>query len=201
MGCASSKYTPQDNNKDDLPKLQDYFRNPENVDLSFYDLCPTLEQSAIAEADGVFPDDTEMHKLSSLLVQYGAQIRTLNLEGCGICKRSTSPLSILLEWLKSSAKEICVLNLSSNDIADSGMTLLSDYLSDGAPCMKSVILSNNKISRQGVNHIEKFLKDRGNDQLTLDLSRNPLANPAEIRRSLSDAKGSDNDKWLTMGAE
>ncbi|XP_036418048.1 ribonuclease inhibitor-like [Colossoma macropomum] len=120
------------------------------------------------------PGQSGLKKLSDLLEDPHCKLEKLELESCGI---KGGGCAALVEALKSNpSSHLRELNLSNNNLGDSGAKALSDLLKDPHCKLEKLQLSHCKISGEDCAALDSALKSNPSSHLReLDLSCNHRA--------------------------
>ncbi|XP_073793400.1 uncharacterized protein si:ch73-286h23.3 isoform X1 [Danio rerio] len=111
--------------------------------------------------------DTGLNQLSALLQDKHCQINTLMLSKCDLTEESCSALASVLRSDSSSLKD---LDLSNNNLQDSGVKLLSDGLKDSK--LEKLSLSDCNTSEEGYKALASALRSNPSHLIELDLRGN-----------------------------
>ncbi|XP_034150821.1 NLR family CARD domain-containing protein 3-like [Esox lucius] len=111
--------------------------------------------------------DTGVEKLSALLKDPQCRLETLRLSGCGI-----SVLASLVSALKSNPSHLKELDLSNNDLKDTGVEKFSALLRDTECRLETIRLSGCGITEEGCASLVSALKSNPSHLKELDLSNN-----------------------------
>ncbi|XP_073793404.1 uncharacterized protein si:ch73-286h23.3 isoform X4 [Danio rerio] len=111
--------------------------------------------------------DTRVNQLSALLQDKHCKLNTLMLSKCDLTEESCSALASVLRSDSSSLKN---LDLSNNNLQDSGVKLLSDGLKDSK--LEKLSLSDCSISEEGYKALASALRSNPSHLIELDLRGN-----------------------------
>nr|XP_021325116.1 ribonuclease inhibitor-like [Danio rerio] len=111
--------------------------------------------------------DTRVNQLSALLQDKHCQINTLMLRNCALREESCSALASVLRSESSSLKD---LDLSNNNLQDSGVKRLSDGLKDSK--LEKLSLSDCSISEEGCKALTSALRSNPSHLIELNLGGN-----------------------------
>ncbi|XP_055008917.1 NLR family CARD domain-containing protein 3-like [Boleophthalmus pectinirostris] len=132
-------------------------------------LASVLSSSSLTHLDLSDNDlqDSGVELLCSGLNSTSCKIETLRLCGCGLSSRSCGRLASVL-----SSSSLTHLNLSDNNLQDSGVELLCSGLKS-APCrLVALSLSGCLVSEEGCTHLTSALNSNPSHLEELDLSYN-----------------------------
>ncbi|XP_055009678.1 NACHT, LRR and PYD domains-containing protein 3-like [Boleophthalmus pectinirostris] len=132
-------------------------------------LASVLSSSSLTHLDLSDNDlqDSGVELLCSGLNSTSCKIETLRLCGCGLSSRSCGLLASVL-----SSSSLTHLNLSDNNLQDSGVELLCSGLKS-APCsLVALSLSGCLVSEEGCTHLNSALNSNPSHLEELDLSYN-----------------------------
>ncbi|XP_056304256.1 protein NLRC3-like [Danio aesculapii] len=115
--------------------------------------------------------DTRVNQLSALLQDKHCAIQTFILCGCNITDKQCM---ILTSALKSNPSHLRELDLSMNDLGDSGVKNLSDLLMKPQFKLETLQLSNCSISGEGYKALASALRSNPSHLKELDLTGNDL---------------------------
>ncbi|KAK2857255.1 hypothetical protein Q5P01_005990 [Channa striata] len=128
-------------------------------------------------------EDLDVFDLKKFSASDGALLRLLPvvksskkaiLSGCNLSKRSCEALSSALTYQAPSLRE---LDLSNNDLQDSGVKLLCAGLKSPQCTLKSLRLSGCKLSNRSCEVLSSVLSSQSSSVRELDLSNNDLQDP------------------------
>ncbi|XP_048015957.1 NACHT, LRR and PYD domains-containing protein 12-like [Megalobrama amblycephala] len=117
------------------------------------------------------PGDQGVELLSAVLHDPNCRLKTLRLEKCGITVKSCTALASALSSKTSSLTD---LDLSINDLQDSGVKKLCVGLQNPHCRLEKLRLSNCNVTHEGVMVLTEALKSNPNQLQELDLLENDL---------------------------
>ncbi|KAK2906716.1 hypothetical protein Q8A67_005701 [Cirrhinus molitorella] len=112
--------------------------------------------------------DTRVNKISVLLQDKHCKLDSIQLRNCGLTKESCSALATVL-ILNPSLKE---LDMSNNDLLDSGVMKLQNGLENTNCKLKKLRLSDCSITEEGYKALASALRSNPSHLIELDLSGN-----------------------------
>ncbi|XP_016420240.1 protein NLRC5-like [Sinocyclocheilus rhinocerous] len=112
--------------------------------------------------------DTNMKRLAALLQDKHCTLNTLTLRGCGLTEESCSVLATVLRS-NSSLKE---LDMSNNNLQDSGVKKLQNGLEDTNCTVEKLGLSDCSITEEGYKALASALRSNPSHLIELDLTGN-----------------------------
>ncbi|XP_034151335.1 NLR family CARD domain-containing protein 3-like [Esox lucius] len=115
------------------------------------------------------PEDSGVKKLSALIEDPQCRLETLRLSGCGITEEGCASLVSALNSNPSHLKE---LDLSYNDLKDTGVEKLSVLLKDPQCRLETLRLSGCLVTKEGCASLVSALKSNPSHLKELDLSYN-----------------------------
>ncbi|KAG9262204.1 hypothetical protein AMEX_G23943 [Astyanax mexicanus] len=115
-------------------------------------------------------EDSGMEKISAGLKSSHCKLEKLRLSMCKLSEQSCNTLQSVLQS-ENSLKE---LDLSDNDLTDSGVELLSAELNNSHCKLERLSLAMCKLSKQSCETLQSILQSENNSLKELDLSRNEL---------------------------
>uniref|UniRef100_A0A8C2KNZ5 NACHT domain-containing protein n=1 Tax=Cyprinus carpio TaxID=7962 RepID=A0A8C2KNZ5_CYPCA len=112
--------------------------------------------------------DTRVNQITALLQDKHCKLNTLQLHGCGLTEESCSALATVLRS-NSSLKE---LDMSSNNLQDSGVKKLRNGLEDTNCTLEKLGLSDCSITEEGYKALASALRSNPSHLTELDLTGN-----------------------------
>ncbi|XP_055007382.1 NLR family CARD domain-containing protein 3-like [Boleophthalmus pectinirostris] len=146
-------------------------------------LASVLSSSSLTHLDLTNNDlqDSGVELLCSGLKSAPCRLETLSLCGCGLSPHSCAPLASVL-----SSSSLTHLDLTNNDLQDSGVELLCSGLKS-APCrLETLRLSGCLVSERGGAALASALSSASSHLRELDLSYNHPGPSAELLTALRD---------------
>ncbi|XP_055012840.1 NACHT, LRR and PYD domains-containing protein 3-like [Boleophthalmus pectinirostris] len=146
-------------------------------------LASVLSSSSLTHLDLTNNDlqDSGVELLCSGLKSAPCRLETLSLCGCGLSPHSCAPLASVL-----SSSSLTHLDLTNNDLQDSGVELLCSGLKS-APCrLETLSLSGCLVSERGGAALASALSSASSHLRELDLSYNHPGPSAELLTALRD---------------
>uniref|UniRef100_A0A8C5GQE5 NACHT domain-containing protein n=1 Tax=Gouania willdenowi TaxID=441366 RepID=A0A8C5GQE5_GOUWI len=142
----------------------DYLRSVDHICGCFSESALSSNSSSVRELDLSYnhPGDSAVKLLSQ-------RLHTLRLSSCGLSERSCAALSSVLSSQSSSVKH---LDLSNNDLQDSGVKLLCEGLKSPHCILDSLSLSGCVITEVGGASLAAALSSNSSSVRELDLSYN-----------------------------
>uniref|UniRef100_A0A671KTU5 Uncharacterized protein n=1 Tax=Sinocyclocheilus anshuiensis TaxID=1608454 RepID=A0A671KTU5_9TELE len=113
-------------------------------------------------------EDTRVNQIAALLQDKHCKLNTLILHKCGLTEKSCSALATVLRS-NSSLKE---LDMSNNNLQDSGVKKLQNGLEDTNCTLKKLRLSDCKITEEGYKALASALRSNPSHLIELDLTGN-----------------------------
>ncbi|XP_055079198.1 NACHT, LRR and PYD domains-containing protein 3-like isoform X6 [Periophthalmus magnuspinnatus] len=148
-------------------------------------LASVLSSSSLTQLDLSHNDlqDSGVELLCSGLKSAPCRLETLSLSLCGLSSHSCGPLASVL-----SSSSLTHLDLSHNDLQDSGVELLCSGLKS-APCrLETLRLSGCLVSQRGGAALSSALSSAPSHLRVLDLSYNHPGPSAELLTALQDQR-------------
>ncbi|XP_055008022.1 E3 ubiquitin-protein ligase Midline-1-like [Boleophthalmus pectinirostris] len=146
-------------------------------------LASVLSSSSLTHLDLSYNDlqDSGVKLFCSGLESAPCRLETLSLCGCGLSPHSCAPLASVL-----SSSSLTHLDLSNNDLQDSGVELLCSEL-ESAPCrLETLSLSGCLVTERGGAALASALRSTSSQLRELDLSYNHPGPSAELLTALRD---------------
>ncbi|XDV23257.1 hypothetical protein PO909_027917, partial [Leuciscus waleckii] len=112
--------------------------------------------------------DTRVNQIAALLQDKHCKINTLKLRNCGLTEESCSALATVLRS-NSSLKE---LDMSNNNLQDSGVKKLQDALKNTNCRLEKIRLSDCRITEEGYKALASALRSNPSHLIELDLTGN-----------------------------
>ncbi|XP_073699586.1 uncharacterized protein [Garra rufa] len=112
--------------------------------------------------------DTRVNQISALLEDKHCQLNTLMLNDCGLTDKSCSALATVL----GSDTNLKELNMSNNNLQDSGVKLLCTGLENMKCHLEILRLSNCSITEEGYKALASALRSNHSHLIELDLTGN-----------------------------
>ncbi|CAM4584323.1 unnamed protein product [Leuciscus chuanchicus] len=133
-------------------------------------LASALRSSHLIELDlrGNDPGQSGVKELSDLLQDLNCQLKTLSLRKCGLTEESCSALATVLRS-NSSLKE---LDISNNNLQDSGVKKLQNGLGNTNCTLEKLRLSDCSITEEGYKALASALRSNPSHLIELDLRGN-----------------------------
>ncbi|XP_048025511.1 uncharacterized protein LOC125254758 isoform X5 [Megalobrama amblycephala] len=112
--------------------------------------------------------DTRVHQIAALLQDKHCKLNTLMLHDCGLTEKSCSALATVLRS-NSSLKE---LDISNNNLQDSGVKKLQNGLENTICTLEKLRLSDCSITEEGYKALASALRSNPSHLIELDLTGN-----------------------------